>query len=88
MPLPVDIHIGRVLRRRRQLLGLTQAQLAEVCGLTFQQIHKYETAINSLSATRLWRLADALSVPVSYFFEGLPAEKKSFAPSNDHKRPG
>lgn len=88
MPLPVDIHIGRVLRRRRQLLGLTQAQLAEVCGLTFQQIHKYETAINSLSATRLWRLADALSVPVSYFFEGLPAEEKSFAPSIDHKRAG
>jgi transcriptional regulator with XRE-family HTH domain len=67
----VDIHIGRRLRRRRRLLGLTQQQLAGSCGVRFQQIQKYECGANRISAARLWRVAEALQVPVSYFYDGL-----------------
>ena len=65
--------IGRRLRARRRLLGLTQAAVGEACGLTFQQVHKYESGLMVVSASRLWSLSNALGVPVSYFFEGLPA---------------
>ena len=67
----VDIHLGRRLRRRRRILGLTQQQLASACGVRFQQIQKYECAANRMSAARLWQLAEVLEVPVSYFYEGL-----------------
>jgi transcriptional regulator with XRE-family HTH domain len=67
----IDVHLGRRLRRRRRLLGLTQQQLAGACGVRFQQIQKYECAANRMSAARLWQLSDVLQVPVSYFYEGL-----------------
>ncbi len=67
----IDIHLGRRLRRRRRLLGLTQQELAEACGVRFQQIQKYECAANRMSAARLYQLAQVLEVPVSYFYEGL-----------------
>jgi transcriptional regulator with XRE-family HTH domain len=67
----IDIHLGRRLRRRRRILGLTQQQLAGACGVRFQQIQKYECAANRMSAARLWQLAVVLEVPVSYFYEGL-----------------
>jgi transcriptional regulator with XRE-family HTH domain len=70
----IDEHLGRRLRRRRRLLGLTQQQLATTCGVRFQQIQKYECAANRMSAARLWQLAQALDVPVSYFFEGLETD--------------
>ncbi len=53
---------------------MTQQQLAEKVGIKFQQIQKYETGMNRISASRLWDIAEALSVPVSYFFEGMDAE--------------
>lgn len=67
----IDVHLGRRLRRRRRLLGLTQQQLAGACGVRFQQIQKYECAANRMSAARLWQLAEVLKVPVSYFYEDL-----------------
>jgi transcriptional regulator with XRE-family HTH domain len=67
----IDIHLGRRLRRRRRILGLTQQQLAGACGIRFQQIQKYECAANRMSAARLFQLAEVLEVPVSYFYEGL-----------------
>jgi transcriptional regulator with XRE-family HTH domain len=67
----IDIHLGKRMRRRRRLLGLTQQQLADACGVRFQQIQKYECGANRVSAARLWRIAGALDVPVGYFFEGL-----------------
>jgi transcriptional regulator with XRE-family HTH domain len=67
----IDFHLGKRMRRRRRLLGLTQQQLAESCGVRFQQIQKYECGANRVSAARLWRIASALEVPVNYFFEGL-----------------
>jgi len=63
--------IGLRVRRRRRQLGLTQAQLSAVCGVRFQQVQKYESGA-PLSAVRLWRIAEALEVPIAYFFEGLP----------------
>jgi transcriptional regulator with XRE-family HTH domain len=67
----IDLHLGRRLRRRRRLLGLTQQQLASVVGVRFQQIQKYECGANRISAARLWRIAAALEVPVGYFYDGL-----------------
>jgi transcriptional regulator with XRE-family HTH domain len=67
----IDGYFGRLVRRRRQILGMTQYQLAEIVGVRFQQIQKYESGINKLSAARLWMIARALDVPVTYFYEGL-----------------
>jgi transcriptional regulator with XRE-family HTH domain len=67
----IDLHVGKRLRRRRRLLGLTQQQLAESIGIRFQQIQKYECGANRVTASRLYELAVALNVPVNYFFEGL-----------------
>jgi transcriptional regulator with XRE-family HTH domain len=67
----VDRYIGARIRARRIMLGLTQQQMAELVGVTYQQAHKYEKGINRVSAGRLYRIAKALGVEVSYFFEGL-----------------
>jgi transcriptional regulator with XRE-family HTH domain len=69
----IDVLLGRRLRNRRRLMGLTQGQLAELVGVRFQQIQKYEAGANRISAARLWRLAQALNVPAAYFFDGLPS---------------
>jgi transcriptional regulator with XRE-family HTH domain len=71
---PVDVHVGKRIRQRRWLTGMTQQQLAQKVGIKFQQIQKYETGANRVSASRLWDIADALEVPVSFFFEGIEAE--------------
>ncbi len=72
---PVDLHIGQRVRHRRWLLGMTQQQLALAVGIRFQQIQKYESGANRISASRLWDLAKALDMPVSFFFEGLTVLK-------------
>ena len=71
---PVDVHVGKRVRHRRWMVGMTQQQLADKVGIKFQQIQKYETGMNRISASRLWDIADALSVSISFFFEGLGAE--------------
>ncbi|MEM7507068.1 MAG: helix-turn-helix transcriptional regulator [Pseudomonadota bacterium] len=68
---PVDVHVGQRVRQRRWMVGMTQQQLGNKVGIKFQQIQKYETGTNRISASRLWDIADALDVPVSFFFEGL-----------------
>jgi transcriptional regulator with XRE-family HTH domain len=70
---PVDIHVGKRIRHRRWLTGMTQQQLAGKVGIKFQQIQKYETGMNRVSASRLWDISDALGVTASFFFEGLTA---------------
>jgi DNA-binding XRE family transcriptional regulator len=67
----VDRHVGARIRERRIMLGLTQQQLADLIGVTYQQAHKYERGINRVSAGRLFEVAQVLSVPVSHFFDGL-----------------
>ena len=79
----IDIHLGRRLRRRRRLLGLTQEQLAGACGVRFQQIQKYECAANRMSAARLFRIAEVLDAPVSYFYDGLGKAMAKPAPAPD-----
>ena len=73
----IDEHIGARLRQRRRLLRMTQQDLAQPCGLRFQQIQKYECGDNAMTAARLWQLATALGVPIGYFFEGLGARRQA-----------
>lgn len=83
MATDIDLHLGRRLRRRRRLLGLTQQQLASQVGIRFQQIQKYECGANRISAARLWQLAEALESPVSYFYDGLAeALERNDPPAN------
>ncbi|MEM8987729.1 MAG: helix-turn-helix transcriptional regulator [Pseudomonadota bacterium] len=79
---PIDLHVGKRLRQRRCLLSMTQQQLATAVGIKFQQIQKYESGANRISASRLWSLARALDVPVSFFFEGIDDR----APSGDAEK--
>ncbi|MGJ8564122.1 MAG: helix-turn-helix domain-containing protein [Alphaproteobacteria bacterium] len=67
----IDFYVGKRLRRRRRLLGLTQQALGDKVGIRFQQIQKYECGANRISAARLFELSEALSVPIQYFYEGL-----------------
>src|SRR5271155_500532 len=67
----IDDHVGSRIRERRIMLGLTQQQLAEMIGVTYQQAHKYERGINRVSAGRLFEIARALSAPITYFYEGI-----------------
>jgi transcriptional regulator with XRE-family HTH domain len=75
----IDRHVGARIRQRRIMLGLTQQRLAESIGVTYQQAHKYEKAMNRIAAGRLYHIAQALGVDVSYFFEGLQTTAGSIA---------
>ena len=83
----VDEHVGGQIRVRRTLLGMGQVKLAEVLGLSFQQVQKYEKAANRVSASRLFQFSKILNVPVSYFFENVPSDpsSKSGGPRDDGK---
>lgn len=70
-----DRHVGARIRERRIMLGLSQQQMADLIGVTYQQAHKYERGINRISAGRLYEIAQVLGVPVSYFFEGLENQR-------------
>ncbi len=80
-PALVDTHVGSRIRLRRRVLGLSQQQLAEAIGLTFQQVQKYELGKNRVSASKLYDIAGMLAAPVAYFFEGLPHPEDSRTPS-------
>ncbi len=69
-----DRHVGTRIRERRIMLGLSQQQLAQMIGVTYQQAHKYERGLNRISAGRLYDIARVLSVPISWFFEGMVSE--------------
>ena len=69
-----DRHVGARIRERRIMLGLSQQQMADMIGVTYQQAHKYERGINRISAGRLYEIAQVLRVPIEYFFEDLSAE--------------
>jgi transcriptional regulator with XRE-family HTH domain len=77
----IDLYVGARIRERRIMLGLTQQQLADLIGVTYQQAHKYERGINRVSAGRLFEVSQVLSVPASYFFDGLEQEnERSISP--------
>ena len=77
VPNPVDIHVGDRVRQRRTLLGLSQEKLGDAVGLTFQQIQKYERGANRIGASRLFQLSRILDVPISSFFEDIPANLRT-----------
>lgn len=70
---PVDLHVGERVRIARVLMNMSQQKLAAKCGITFQQVQKYERGLNRVSASRLVMIAEALERPVAWFFEGLPS---------------
>jgi transcriptional regulator with XRE-family HTH domain len=71
-PNPIDVHVGKRLRLRRTLLGMSQERLGERLGLTFQQVQKYERGANRIGSSRLFELGQILDVPVSFFFDDMP----------------
>ncbi len=78
---PIDVHVGARLRQRRTLLGMTQTNLGDALGLTFQQVQKYERGTNRISASRLYDLARLLDVTVEYFFDDMPAAVATMTPA-------
>ena len=81
--LDVDRYVSMRIRQRRIMLGLTQQQMAELIGVTYQQAHKYETGINRISAGRLYQIARALGVEISYFFEDVEPGNNAQARSQE-----
>ena len=71
---PVDVHVGKRIRERRLSIEMSQVRLAEISGVRFQQIQKYELGVNRVSASRLWEISKGLHVPISYFFDGLDTD--------------
>ncbi len=80
MPHPADVHVGKRLRLRRTILGLSQEAIGNAIGVTFQQVQKYERGVNRMGSSRLYDFSKILSVPVSYFFEEM--EKSTAQPAN------
>lgn len=78
-----DLHVGKRLRRRRRLLGMTQQELASQVGVRFQQIQKYECGANRITASRLFDLSRAMNVTVQYFFDGMPTANPMPNAAND-----
>ncbi len=74
-PSPIDIHVGGRIRLRRTLLQMSQERLGDALGLTFQQVQKYERGANRVGASRLFNLSRVLDVPISFFFDDMPAAR-------------
>jgi transcriptional regulator with XRE-family HTH domain len=84
---PIDRHVGARIRLRRQELGMSQEELGRAIDLTFQQVQKYERGINRIGAGRLYRIAGALGVPITWFFEGLPDPAREPTPAPEKPLP-
>lgn len=80
-PDPVDRHVGTRIRGRRVGLRISQTKLGQAIGVTFQQIQKYESGTNRVGASNLFKIAKALGVDVSFFFEGAPRDEVTAMPS-------
>ena len=80
---PIDKHVGSRVRMRRLMLDMSQTQLGDALGITFQQIQKYEKGANRISASRLQHISQILQVPVPFFFDGAPLR-----PSSRQRRQG
>ncbi len=85
-PHPVDVHVGQRVWQRRKLSGMTQTDLGDAIGLTFQQVQKYERGTNRISASRLCELSRALDVPIEYFFEDMPPEITTISAAANGRR--
>ena len=78
---PIDVHVGARLRARRTLLGLSQMVLSDAMEITFQQLQKYESGANRISASRLYDAAKLLDVDISYFFDEIDRETEKASPA-------
>lgn len=85
----IDSAVGKRIRQRRKALGLSQTELADRIGVKFQQVQKYESGVNRVAASRLWKIAASLHIPVTFFFEDLelPGFTEERAPSEDPSLP-
>src|SRR3954471_20240428 len=86
-PNSVDRHVGARIRMRRVMLTLSQTQLGDALGLTFQQVQKYEKGTNRVGASRLQHIASILQVPVSFFFEEAPVNRSEQLKISDSSSP-
>lgn len=77
VPSLIDLHVGKRLRQRRSLLGMSQEHLGEAVGVTFQQIQKYERGSNRIGASRLYQFSIILGVSVAHFFENMPSDPQT-----------
>jgi transcriptional regulator with XRE-family HTH domain len=84
---PIDAHVGKRVRIRRKILSMSQTKLGDAIGLTFQQIQKYERGANRIGASRLFELSEVLDVPVSYFFDDLPADILTLSRGQQEPKP-
>lgn len=75
----IDVHVGKRLRFGRTMQGMSQESIGESIGVTFQQIQKYERGINGIRSSKLYELAKALKVPVSFFFEGMAGDEGKYS---------
>ncbi len=71
---PIDIHVGKRVRMRRKLIGMSQPALGGAIGLTFQSVQKYECGANRIGSSRLFELSQILDVPVAFFFHDMPED--------------
>ena len=79
-PNPIDVYVGKRIRLRREILQMSQTDLAQLLSITFQQLQKYEKGINRISASRLWDMSVVLKVPVAFFYEGIDYELDQYSP--------
>jgi transcriptional regulator with XRE-family HTH domain len=80
-PNPVDVYVGSRVRQRRKLLGMSQGDLGQAIGLTFQQVQKYERGANRIGSSRLFDLSRVLEVPIGFFFEEMPTTVEASSPA-------
>ncbi|PHQ98688.1 MAG: transcriptional regulator [Marinosulfonomonas sp.] len=83
MPHPVDIHVGKRIKEIRTVRGLTQSNVADYLGISFQQLQKYETGANRVSASRMFELSKLLDITPAFFFEGLEGQNYDTMPPMD-----
>lgn len=77
---PIDKHIGAQIKRRRLMLGLSQQELADQLGLTFQQVQKYEQGANRVNGSRMWDICQVLQIEPNFLFEGLDKDSLDNSP--------
>jgi transcriptional regulator with XRE-family HTH domain len=81
----IERHVGSLVRMRRIMLGLSQSQLAQLLGVTLQQVNKYERGHSRISSGRLFQMSEALGVSVDFFYQGL-GEMRDEAPAPSRDR--
>ena len=79
-PNPVDVHIGKRIRMRREMLGLSQDKLSKMLGITFQQVQKYERGMNRIGGSRLWDISRILDVEIGFFYEEMDTNTRQNSP--------